>query len=189
MERTKTMYEVLLEERLAERLTPATCTLYGVYRRSKQEFLKLYEDLPEDDVERVAAETYVKSLKNWSHPILTKYTVAQSTKALKEKRDLATAKVRINKDMYIQAIKAYNEMLDLKAKLAICESTFAKHSAEIRTVLKSERSQETKFIKNAIWKYAEKKFRVLRTDKNSAMHASSLVFAIRTGKFPKVIPQ
>jgi hypothetical protein len=185
MERTKAMYEVLLEERLA----PATRDLYGVYRRSKQDFLKLYEDLPEDNVERIAAETYVNSLNKWSHSIVPKYAMELTNKAFKEKRDLATAKVRINEDLYKKAIETYNEILVLKAKLAECESTLANYSVEIRAVLQSERSEAARTgVKDALKKYSEKKFRTLRADSQSSAHAIGFLKAVKTGKFPKSVP-
>ncbi len=180
MERTNAMFEVFLEERLAA----ATRNMDGVYWKSKKDFLKLYEDLPEDDIERVAAQAVVKSLC-WNHPVVYKYEQLRIAKNHKKKEELATAKVLINEDLYKKAIETYNEVLVFKTKLEEVERSLEKYVDEIKSALRSEPIQAANDMKCVIWNYAEKKFRALRADKRASTHATGFLTAIRTGKFPK----
>ncbi len=181
MERTKAMYEVFLEERLAA----ATRDIYGVYWRSRKDFLKLYEDLPEDDIERIAAESLVNSLHYPLHPLVTKYQQILTDKKRKEKGELATAKVLVSEGLYKKAIETYNEVLVFKTKLEEVERSLEKYVDEIKSALRSEPIQVANDMKCVIWNYAEKKFRALRADKRASTHATGFLTAIRTGKFPK----
>lgn len=142
MERTKAMFETLLEERYAT----ATRDLTGVYWRCRKEFLKLYEDLPTDDVERIAAGTFEKTLPSMAylHPIPHKHIDAQYDKRWKADDDEINAKVAMEKEALDSLIAEYNKVLNAKAeyeaKLAVASKAIATHAATLNAAIKGEHS-------------------------------------------------
>jgi hypothetical protein len=58
-ERTKAMFDTLLTETF-EKMNPRCRNYVTTYYPCQKRFLKLFADLPEDDVERIAAENFVK---------------------------------------------------------------------------------------------------------------------------------
>ncbi len=62
LERTRAMFDVLLEERIAV----ATRDFEGVYWKCRDDFARMFKDLPVDDVERLAATQVVHTLPAFS---------------------------------------------------------------------------------------------------------------------------
>jgi hypothetical protein len=144
MDRTKAMFETLLEERLAT----SKRYLYGTYITCQKEFLKLYADLPADNVERIAAEALVRELKKseYTHPIARKHIDAQDAKRRKAQDDEIIAKIAMEKEALSSLIGEYYEVLNAKAayevKLAAASKAIATHAATLNATIKGERSAE-----------------------------------------------
>ena len=144
MGKTQAMFETLLEERLAT----TKRYLYGTYITCQNEFLKLYADLPADNVERIAAEALVRELKKseYTHPIARKHIDAQEAKRRKARDDEINAKIAMEKEALASLIGEYNKVLIAKAayeaKLATASKAIATHAATLNATIKGERSAE-----------------------------------------------
>ncbi len=194
MEKTKAMFETLLEERLAA----ATRDFPSVYWRCRKEFLKLYADLPADDVERVAAESFLSKLPYYSEDhIVRKYITAHEKKLQEEKDREINAKIVMEKEALGSLIGEYNRVLiakaEYEAKLAAASKAIATHAATLNATIRDEHSAKKRArMRYLICKYAKATIAKLRPDcQHSAFHSKALMEILYKGKLLKryVVPK
>lgn len=188
MDRTKAMFETLLEERLA----PAKRDLTGVYWRCRKEFLKLFADLPADDVERIAAETFEGKLPLTAcgHAITHSYMVADTTKRYNEATAEMNAKVAMEKPVIDSLIAEYNKILVYKAeyqyKLSASTQVLAKHAATLNASINVVRTAEKRsYIRTAIYTLAHTTLTKLNprmSDLSGKRYAKQVLSILKRGK-------
>ena len=178
MDRTKAMFETLL----AERLAPATRDLTGVYWRCRKEFLKLFADLPADDVERIAAETFEGKLPLTAcgHAITHSYMVADTTRRYRAHCAEINAKVAMEKPVIVTLIEEYNNLMKSARAIERCSKILKTAIMEERTPSKSSR------LRHGISDAAHRQLRKTHSDAHSNKHILEINKLIRTGSVTKV---
>ncbi len=145
IERTQAMFETLLEERM----NTGKFNFRGGYRKCRKDFLNLYADLPADDVERIAAETFVSKLPDdpYKHPIILKYLEAQTEKAQKEQVAVLDAKFTIAIPVIDKLLHEYNSIVS-----AICD--IKTYACKLKKVIESDRSAAAReSMRSLVYKY------------------------------------
>jgi len=179
MDRTKAMFETLLEERLAT----SKRYLYGTYITCQKEFLKLYADLPADNVERIAAEALVRELKNseYTHPIAYKHIDAQDAKRRNARDDEIKAKVAMEEPVIVMLIEEYNTLL--KSARAI-----EGYSKVLKTAIMEERSPlKRRRLRHGICTAADCLLRKTHSDAHSNKYIVDIIKIIRTGSVQSIV--
>lgn len=86
LSRTRAMFDTLLEERMSV----ATRDFDGVYWKCRDDFFKMFKDLPEDDVERIAAHEICHTLPAFSDQNLhARSLIAKRMRVLRAAADAA----------------------------------------------------------------------------------------------------
>jgi hypothetical protein len=111
--RTKDMFDTLMDEIMEA----TTRNFNGVVGRTRREFVKMFADLPKDNEERVAAETYANLV--WEYDIYYKYAnyvALYVQKNLKTKAAIKVAKCKMRTQEHAKWSKAF--FTDAAAKSA-----------------------------------------------------------------------
>lgn len=196
MEKTQAMFETLLEERYAT----ATRDLPGVYWRCHKEFLNLYADLPVDDVERIAAETFESKLPSMAngHPIARKHLDAQDAKRQNALAAEIKAKVSTQKKALDSLIGEYNAVINAKAeyetKLATASKAIATHAATLNATIRGERNAGKRTdMSDLVYRLSSETFAKLRPADSGLNweYARHLMRILHKGKLPTsyVVPK
>ncbi len=106
--RTKDMFDTLLDEIMEA----TTRNFSGVIYRTRREFVEMFADLPKDNEERVAAETYAKTVTEYETYITYhRYITAYVQKNLKTKAAAKAAKRKMRAEEYAMLSKLYKDVL------------------------------------------------------------------------------
>jgi hypothetical protein len=106
--RTKDMFDTLMDEIMEA----TTRNFSGVIGRTRREFVKMFADLPKDNEERVAAETFSKIV--WESDTYIKYdnyVRAYVQKNLKTKAAMKAAKRKMRAEEDAMLSKLYKDVL------------------------------------------------------------------------------